>query len=228
MTFLELCQAYRAELGIPGNGPVTVVNQIGELARVVLDIQDADQAIKQQWQDWKFLWDTHTTKTIGGVAWLESLKPAELGTWDTNACWLDKTTNNPIQLEYIDYAEWRNDQATGEPFTADPYQFTVLPNGEIRLFPQANGVFDFTGEYWKRSTRLSSNGEVSIVPEEFHRIIIVRAKMIYAEREDAPEIMAGSAAEYHNLITNLEARYLDGQGDGRQARVVRPRVMVAE
>ena len=82
-----------------------------------------------------------------------------------------------------------------------------------------------TKSFQKRSERLTSDSEVSIIPIEFHRIIVVRAKLIYAEREDAPEIMAGSSAEYDSLMSALEAGYLFGQEDGRQARVVRPRVM---
>lgn len=227
-TFLELCKSYRAELGIPGTGPVTVVGQIGELARVVLDIQDADQDIKRQWQNWNFMWKAFATKTVIDAAWLTLLKPSDLGTWDTNSFWIEKGTANAAQLTYIDYDEWRNVQEVGEVFSGEPTEFTILPNGEVRVYPTPEQAYDLTASYWCSAGRLASDSDISIVPAEYHRIIQVRAKMIYAEREDAPEIMSGSSAEYYNLMTNLEAAYLQGQGDGKQSRVVRPRTVRVE
>ena len=38
----------------------------------------------------------------------------------------------------------------------------------------------------------------------FHDIIIARAKMYYAENEDAPEIMVGSLSEFEDLLDKLE------------------------
>lgn len=228
-TFLELCRDYRSELGIPGLGPVTVTNQIGELARVVTDIREADMDIQRQWQDWKFLWNVHSTKTVADSAWLETQKPADLGTWNTNTCFLDKGTDDYVRLDYIDYDAWSGDQAVGMVFNDKPYEFTVLPDGTIRLFPTPNStVYSFTGEYWRKALPMVADEDISRVPEEYHRAIVVRAKIIYAEREDAPEIMAGATAEYESLMTNLEAAYLQNQGDGRQARVIRPRVVVVE
>jgi len=228
-TFLDLCKSYRSEAGIPGSGPVTVINQTGELERVVLDIQTAEQDIKRQWQNWKFLWATHSANTIAGAAWLTVLKPADLGTWDTESVWIDKGTDNAIQLDYVDYDEWRNDQAVGTPVSDTPTEFTVLPNGEIRVYPIPTQAQAFTGEYWSSAANnLAQDADVSIIPVEYHRIIIVRAKIIYAEREDAPEIMAGASVEYSDLLTGLEAAYLPGQGDGRQSRVIRPRVVRVE
>jgi hypothetical protein len=225
VTFLELCVKYRSELGIPGTGPVTTVNQTGELARVVSDIQDADLDIKKQWQDWKFLWAQFTANTIVGANWLTTLKPSMLSLWDTDSVWLDKGTVNGTKLDYVDYDEWKNNQASGEVFQDFPTDFTELPSGEIRIFPFADTVQSFTADYWKKGERLSSDSEISVIPEEYHRIIVVRAKLIYAEREDAPEIMAGASAEYDSMMSGLEASYLPGQGDGKQARVKRPRQM---
>ena len=228
MTFLELCKRYRSELSIPGSGPVTVIGQIGELEKIVFDIQDADQDIKRQWQNWKFMWKAFATTTISGAAWLTTLKPSDLGTWDTNSVWIEKGTANAAQLTYIDYDEWRSNQAVGEVFSAEPHEFTILPNGELRVYPTPEQAYNLTAEYWCAADKITSDAQVSIIPVEYHRIIVVRAKMIYAEREDAPEIMAGSSAEYQSLITNLEAAYLPGQGDGKQSRVVRPRTVRVE
>jgi len=223
MTFLELCQAYRSELGIPGNGPNTVVNQIGELQRVVLDIQDADQDIKRQWQDWKFLWKEFTTNTVVGESYLQTVKPSDLGHWDLNSFWINKGTANAVKLNSIDYREWRSAQTAYAPESGDPYEFTIRPTDEARVNPIPTSVVPVSAEYYKKAARMSNDSDVSDVPEEYHRIIIVRAKLIYAEREDAPEIMSGASAEYDSLITNLEASYLPASKDGRQGSVQQPR-----
>lgn len=227
-TFLELCQDYRAELGIPGNGPVTTVGQVGELARVITDIRNADLDIQNKWQDWRFLWTSFSANTIAGNRWLTTTKPSDLGTWNTNSFYLDKSSTESIHLTYIDYDEWRDTRVVGESTTGDPDAFTVLPDGSIYLDPVPDTVMALTAEYWKKPAPLTSNAQVSIIPEEWHRLIVVRAKIYYAEREDAPEIMVGAVAEYDDLMTGLEAGYLRGQGDGRQARVIRPRQMVIE
>lgn len=228
MTFLELCQAYRAEIGIPGTGPITVQNQTGELQRVVLDIQDADQDIKRKWQNWRFLWKEFSTTTVVGENYLTTTAPSDIGFYDPNSVWIDRETDDAAQLDYVEYEDWRNDQAVGVVESGDPYEFTVLPNKQIRVYPKPTEAHSFYAEYFKKPARLSNDGEISDVPEEYHRIIIVRAKMIYAEREDAPEIMAGSAAEYDDLITNLEAAYLKASQDGRQSSVHKPRAMRVE
>lgn len=227
-TFLKLCQEYRSEIGIPGDGPVTTVGQSGELAKVVRDIRDADMSLKLQWQDWKFMWAQFSTTTLVGSNWLTVQKPSDLGTWNTNSFYLDKNTVDAVRLNYVDYDTWRDVQMVGESNTGTPDEFTVRPDGAIQINPVPETVQQFTSEYWKKASPLTSDAQISIIPEEYHRLIIVRAKLIYAEREDAPEIMAGSSTEYENLLTGLEAAYLPAQGDGRQASVIRPRQMVVE
>ena len=55
---------------------------------------------------------------------------------------------------------------------------------------------------------MTADGDISAIPPRFHKIIIARAKMYYAENEDAPEIMAGSLAEFEDLLDKLEADQL--------------------
>ena len=62
---------------------------------------------------------------------------------------------------------------------------------------------------------LAANGDVSAIPPRFHKIIIARAKMYYAENEDAPEIMAGALAEFEDLLDKLESDQLPRQKNRR-------------
>ena len=56
MTFLELCQTVRQEVGLSGTGPTTVVSQEGQLKVVVDFVIEADHQVQGLWSDWNFLW----------------------------------------------------------------------------------------------------------------------------------------------------------------------------
>ncbi len=64
MTFLQLVQRLRQEAGASGTGPVTVVNQDGELARMVNWINDAWLDIQSQHKDWGWMRTTCTFPTV--------------------------------------------------------------------------------------------------------------------------------------------------------------------
>ena len=53
--FLQLCQALVQEAGMSGSGPLTTVNQTGELGRVVNWVQRAYADILEKHDDWNFL-----------------------------------------------------------------------------------------------------------------------------------------------------------------------------
>ena len=55
MTFLELCQTVRSEVGISGTGPTTVIGQEGQLLSIVNFTAEADFLIQGLWLDWNFL-----------------------------------------------------------------------------------------------------------------------------------------------------------------------------
>ena len=67
-------------------------------------------------------------------------------------------------------------------------------------------------------TELTTDSQVSEIPPRFHRVITSRAKMYYAENEDAPEIMTGALAEFEDLIDKLESDQLSGQKNRRMIK----------
>ena len=70
MTFLELVQRYRQEIGGArgSSGPVTVVGQVGELKRAVDNIADAWVKIQNLHPNWKFQRQTATWTSTAGQA----------------------------------------------------------------------------------------------------------------------------------------------------------------
>ena len=58
---------------------------------------------------------------------------------------------------------------------------------------------------------MSANTDSSSIPSQYHRIIVSRAKTMWAEREEAPEILLASSAEYSDILDKLEAQSLPDQ-----------------
>ena len=83
------------------------------------------------------------------------------------------------------------------------------------MYPTPNAATTLTAEYWKTATTLSATTDTPVIPARFQRIIICRAKIYYAEQNDAPEVMGSSLSEFQDLLGKLEADQLPSQRDRR-------------
>ena len=86
------------------------------------------------------------------------------------------------------------------------------------LFPYTRSS-DLTADYWRTPTRMSANTDESAIPSQYHRIIVARAKTMWAERDESPEILIASSAEYQDLLEKLESQSLPGQRERRFGNV---------
>jgi len=213
MTYLELCVKLRGECGIQGTGPTTVLAQTGLLGKIVAWIADADQEICDMWLNWNFLWDEFTATTV--IATAQVTQATDLSTWDTDSFYLDYTTANHKKLIEMDYSLWRRVYRNGVKTSAKPSFFVIRPDKDIILEAPPDDEYTLTADYWKYAARLSANTSASLIPARFQRIIIARAKMYFAEHENAPEVMEGAQMEYGNLLSALQAAELPGQGPTR-------------
>jgi hypothetical protein len=83
------------------------------------------------------------------------------------------------------------------------------------IYPTPDSTTAISSEYWATPTELSASTDVSVIPVRFHRIIIARAKIYYAEQNDASEVLSGSIAEFTDLLLKLESDQLPGQRNRR-------------
>ena len=220
-TFLELCQELRSELHLPGAGPSDVVNQSGENSILIRMIRDADLEIKKLWHDWNFLWageDAYSTTTIVDSNALTLTKPTDIGNYDLTSAYINKGTDDVVHLDWVDWMWYSQNLMTGVQQSDIPVNWTTAPDKTVRVWPQADVAHTFTAEYWKEPTALAASTDVSDVPEEHHRIIVVRAKIMYGEGEDAPEIVAGAGAEFDHLLGLLESDEAPSQRMRRMSR----------
>lgn len=213
MTYLELCQKLRQECGIQGSGPTSVTGNSGLQAKLVNWIADANDEICAMWFDWAFLWTELEETTVADSE--EITKPSDLGVYDRDSFYLDYSTDDYQKLTEIDYAAWRRVYRQGTKTSDMPSFFAIAPNRNIILEPPPDDEYTLTAHYWKTATRLSANADNTLVPTRFQRIIIARAKMYFAEHENAPEVLQGAMMEYNSLLMNLEASQLPGMAPRR-------------
>tara|TARA_Y100001951_G_C11265867_1_gene255475 strand:- start:562 stop:1248 length:687 start_codon:yes stop_codon:yes gene_type:complete len=211
MTFLELCQTVRQEVGISGTGPSTVVGQEGQLKVIVDFVAEADYQIQALWHDWNFLWAQYSSTLSTGTRAPATTKPTDLGNWDMRSFYLDYTTDDSISLSTLSYVEWRADFRQGVATNDSPTYVVVQPDSSLIVDPPPDKAYTITADYWKTPTKMTANTDESVIPSQYHRIIVARAKTMWAEREEAPEILLGSSAEYQDLLDKLESQSLPGQ-----------------
>jgi len=207
MTFLELCKTVREEIGLSGTGPSTVVGQTGQMAQLVGFVKTADYMIKGLYEDWKFLWDEFSTTTVASQDTYAS--PVHLSSWDVESFYLNWGADGASKLLVNSYKDDR--LVSAERSTGKPTHITLLPDGSLKLNPVPDGAYTLTAVYYKVPVMLSTNTDVSEIPAKFHRIIISRAKMLYAESEEIYQQMQANAIEYNLLLSRLEAYSLEGQ-----------------
>jgi len=213
-TYLVLCQDMARDIGIPGTGPSTTTPTIEEEKDVTRYIKDADLDIQRMWFNWDFLWSEHSFTTTSGTSALTS--PSDLAQWNTNSVVYDPTGANWQPLTYVGWKEYRDDYKYGTVATGIPEHFSVKPNNVIDVYPTPNTTgATITSEYWVTPTELSGDSDETVIPSRFQRIIICRAKVYYAEQNDAPEVLSGALAEFTDLLDKLEADQLPSQRNRR-------------
>ena len=219
-TYLVLCQDMARDVGIPGTGPssVTSTSLSEEENAVVRYVAQANLDIQSRWFDWDFLWSEATITVTTATSTLVSGDtgfPTDLGNWKLDSFVYDKTSEDYIILEYMRWNEYRDMYKYGTIDEDLPEVYSLKPDNSIDLYPTPSATSSISNEYWATPTALAADDDISAIPPRFHKIIIARAKMYYAENEDAPEIMAGALAEFEDLLDKLESDQLPRQKNRR-------------
>jgi hypothetical protein len=216
-TFIEMVSDMITETGLNGgNVPSSIAAATGDAAKVVYWIRVADLQIQRERIDWKFLWDIENTDLTPA----SNVVPAPVDQPDAedvnsrtvliNVIAKDRLAiidpngqaHFPVYMDWNEFAPLYNYEA--QPANDYPSFWTVRPDRTILLSePIASSGMACRYEYWRKPLRLRDNNDVSRIPDDFSRIIVVRAKVMYAEHEDAPEVDIGATAEYDLLLTQM-------------------------
>ena len=217
-TYLVLCQNMARDIGIPGTGPddVTSTSLSEEENAVVRYVKQADLDIQSRCFNWGFLWTEATITPVVGTSTLTS--PSDVGIWKLDSIVFSKDTDSYQELEYMDWDDYNLEYKMGVVESGTPEVFSVKPNNVIDVYPTPNATTAISVAYWATPTELAANSDVSAIPPRLHKIITSRAKIYYAENEDAPEILSGALAEFEDLLDKLESDQLPGQKNRRFSR----------
>jgi hypothetical protein len=220
-TFLELCVDVRRETGGSGSGPATVVNQTGEYERIVNAVADADMLIQELWEDWLFLQGSISIVTIAAqreysLSDLDGASDvADISTtlqkWDPESFVYKPASDDYVPLSELEYKKWRVRERLGATASIPqdtPHQVVIKPDKSLVFYPTPNDAGPITGDYQKRPTRMTANGSFSAIPAHYRRIIVVRAKMLYAEYEETAFVYNSGERDFNDYLQRLESSEL--------------------
>jgi len=230
MNYLQLCQELTTELGIAGaegggEVPAAVTGQTGQLANVVNWIARANDHVNNLHKDWRFLWTTYSESLVVSDrdAPANSNSSVSVRQWDRRSFWLNKAQDTQNELRYVPWQQFRRTFEPGtHPEAGMPQNFSVKPDQSIVLDTPPDQAYTMTAEFWRRPARLESEGDTPMIPEDYHRIIVVGAGMLYGGKEAAPEVISYMSAEYATLLEQLRADQLAGHEHDTMSEVDEP------
>lgn len=123
---------------------------------------------------------------------------------------VDRTTVNNAQLEEIPYRVYFNTFANGVQIQNKPTNFVLAPNENVTVYPVPNAVYTITANYWRTALRMVDNADTSLIPENYIRAIIARAKMYYGIDQEATDVYNEAFAEYEKVLLELKYKSLPG------------------
>lgn len=214
-TFLQLCQKVRQESGNSGDGPASVLNQTYEMKKIVDWVADADVQIQTLWTDWNFLWRQHSSNLMASIR--DYAQPTDLGMWNSDSFFLDRDGEHPRKLSMMDYNTYLQSFRPGPQTSSTPSWVVVQPNGNLVFHPTPDKAYQFTADYWKAPTLMTSNDSTSPIPRQFERVIITRAKMFVFDDSGDMEQLNMATLEFQQLLGTLESHQLPGQQYRTQA-----------
>lgn len=224
-TLIELCRDVVGDLGIAGGTLQTTVGSSlnNEQRNIVKWVKRADLLIQNLWVDWRFLWYQDPAVMVQAGS---NVAIPTVPTWSAGITDIDRTsmyygygTPYARSIPFLPYERFKTLYAS-RPITAavQPAFFTMDPGGNLLLSNTVVNDTSLTLDYWNTGKAMATDTDVSRIPATFDTIIVERAKILYAERENAAEIFTGSTAEYTDLLDKMQAVCLPDNTAGRRSR----------
>lgn len=220
-TFLQLCADLRREVGASGTGPTSVLNQTGEYLRLVKWTIESYREIQNAHRgNWRWLRSEFTLPTVADddeyaysdcTDTIASATITRFARWHPHDMKVYLTSAGVSTQTWLTYSEWDDFKRVWKiaaPASGFPAFISVDPRNKLRFGPKPDAVYTITGEYQKSAQVLAADADVPEMPEDFHRLIVLRAMKKYAAYESAPEIWAEVKSEYALMMRDLEVDQL--------------------
>jgi hypothetical protein len=212
MDFLTICQTLRSECGISGAGPVSVVNQTGEMGRVVRWANEAYRKIQTLHPEWRWMRSAASCTTQAGVRSYAPRSAAAFNLPRFRFWWQDTFriyraaagVADESPLVFLHYDDFRNYYLFGPQSSARPTHVTVSPDDAVLIGPTPDAAYVLTGDYQRGAQTLAANADVPEMPADYHMAIVYRAMMFYGRHEAAPEVFEDAERNFKAEIARLE------------------------
>lgn len=223
-TYLALCKDIVADLGIAGGllqSTQNLTNQ--EQVRICNWVARSDLYLQNLWTQWNFLWVQDNAVTCqAGTNVLTPTPPAwaaNIQTFDLTSLWYGYGTADAQKIPWMPWGQFYKIYMV-KPLSTQtvPTYFSVDPMGRLWLSNLLPVTTVFSMEYYVIGTAMTVDQSVSPIPNNFDTLIVERAKIIYAGRENAQEIMTSATAEYSDQLDKMQAYCLPANLGGRTLR----------
>lgn len=212
LTFLQLANALIQKCGIAGGNLPSVIGQTGESARVVAWINEAYLNVQQLRTNWLWMEADVSFQTVAAKG---AYTPSECGVMDLSRWHEDSFrayitsvgVGSEVFLGRMDYDKFRDTylynnirNTTGQPISIAVGSDRSLNLG---LCPGPQG-YTVVGKYYRAPSDLVANGDLPLLPAQYHMLIVYEAMQSYAAYEAASEVMAEGMRQYRRMKKRLE------------------------
>ena len=205
MDFITLCQTVRRESGITGEGPASVANQVGILARVVEWVRKANTEIQLERDDWSFLWATVDTSLQAGV---KTYIKGDLSAPDMKSLAAVLIGRNSLLIRDWDWWTYHIRRTNLKDATGTPEAVTIDPSGNLHFYPKPDADMDITVDYFTNPVPLVENTDIPVIPENYRQTIVERALMFYADYEEDQYLFAKKELVYKEWLGRMGIEFL--------------------
>lgn len=212
-TFLELCADLARESGAIGTAPSAVTGQTGRQLKAVEWIAHAWEQIQADNPDWLFLrtefegalaigTKRYTGAALGLTNWARWV--GDYPGHEAVSIYASGDQANEAALRMIGYERWRRYYNFGTHDNGKPIEYAISPSGELLLGPTPDAAYVIRGEYSRTPQVLAANGDVPIMPSQFHPAIVWRANMLLCEHDEAWPARTAAEAKYKAILRNMQ------------------------
>lgn len=227
MTFLAIVQAAFRDSGIAGSaGPSTVLNQVGRNGDFVRWVKEAYEEIQNDRKDWNFLWHQGTFNLAAADATYAPVADfgitAGVGAWEEHRAYNYVASVGEASRMFMTYIPWSQFMYLPITTPGQPSMWSVDPNGNARYYPTPNQALKVVHEYWENpsefTTGTGADDAVPVLPARFHRLIVIKAVMLYARFNKDWSLFDQMEREYEDVCSRLRTNQLpDISGPGALA-----------
>jgi len=121
-------------------------------------------------------------------------------------------------LQYLPYDQFQ-EKAADYSDSSDPVYVTTTPKKSLRIWPAPDDDFILVADSFLKPQSMAVNGDIPILPENFHMMIVWKALIDYAGFEESSAIFKFAAIRYDAFYEQLVWQERYQRSDERIIRV---------